>query len=962
MRRALPFLALFALILLFFWKLASTNLILARGDVLLYFYPYWDYRAEVLRTGHVPLWNPFLFMGAPFLANSQTGVLYPPNWPLIWLSAPAAVKASTLLHLGIAASGALLFARRALALSRPAAFLSAVVFALGGYFTAQVEHVNQFQGLAWFPLLLYLTDRAADRIGNSPTAPPSANSLGQPSKGRLKLRNLALISLVVALQLFAGHTQSAFISLAGATAYSLWRGAFASNRLKSPALPGGSKPRHLSSNTIAARLRVIASGFWNLGFGIWLATLPLAALLAAAQLVPTQELWEQSLRSAGLNLRIALSFSLHPLLVGRALLPGYSRSLFSEFIAYIGVSGLVLAVLGASGSRGHPRRLAMLVLAGLGLFLALGSFNPLYYALANFPPLDLFRAPARWLFLLCFGAAMLAGCGLDLLRLERPSRKQVTLALGLPGLLMLLTLGSAGIIPPGELGPLPSPTWQDWLGWLLPLAIAALMLIQLPPIGHPSSGPSSFSSPASLNSFLSLVILELFAASRPLPYNHPTSPEAFFSIRPASTEFLAAAADTIPPGRVLSMSGLEFDPGDLAELESAWDSQLPEDEVIAAIVATKHNEVLSPNLSLVWRIPSVQGYDGGILPLRNFADFVRLLIPGRRPASDGLFRENLTEVPPSHLMNLTNTQFLIADKLQDAWIDGVFYDLQFPQTLVPGNRIAFDHLPRFQATTLNLMLGSRPPASLEPSGGTMDRPDNYGYAQLVTSDGSHYSLPILLDQTQLGIAKVQFGQPLVIEELTLLAAEEPLTIRGASLVDRRSGAFQGLTLGPFRLLHSGDVKIYENLQVLPRAFGVGQTVIIPDQTTALARLGMPDFDPARTAVLYSGLPNDAQQFEATVEIVASEPERVAIQARFPPSGGYLVLTDAYYPGWRATVDGAPEPIQRADLMFRAVLVPPGEHTIEFTYSPASWRLGLALSTLGILLWTVILFVRPAEAK
>src|SRR3990167_919457 len=80
------------LVFLFFWKLAFTNLILARGDTFLYFYPYWDYRAQELLAGRLPLWNPYLFMGAPFLANPQAGVLYPLNWPLIFFAAPVAVK------------------------------------------------------------------------------------------------------------------------------------------------------------------------------------------------------------------------------------------------------------------------------------------------------------------------------------------------------------------------------------------------------------------------------------------------------------------------------------------------------------------------------------------------------------------------------------------------------------------------------------------------------------------------------------------------------------------------------------------------------------------------------------------------------------------------------------------------------------------------------------------------------
>ena len=69
-----PILALAAIILLallFFWQILLTNLILVGVDTFLYFYPYKAYAAEALRQGHLPLWNPYLFMGAPLLANSQ---------------------------------------------------------------------------------------------------------------------------------------------------------------------------------------------------------------------------------------------------------------------------------------------------------------------------------------------------------------------------------------------------------------------------------------------------------------------------------------------------------------------------------------------------------------------------------------------------------------------------------------------------------------------------------------------------------------------------------------------------------------------------------------------------------------------------------------------------------------------------------------------------------------------------
>ena len=68
---AFHILGLATLVLLFYRQAAFTNLIFARGDTLLYFYPYWDYRAQIMLAGRLPLWNPYLFMGAPFVANAR---------------------------------------------------------------------------------------------------------------------------------------------------------------------------------------------------------------------------------------------------------------------------------------------------------------------------------------------------------------------------------------------------------------------------------------------------------------------------------------------------------------------------------------------------------------------------------------------------------------------------------------------------------------------------------------------------------------------------------------------------------------------------------------------------------------------------------------------------------------------------------------------------------------------------
>ena len=101
--------------LVVFWRLALTDLIIGRGDIFFYFYPYRDFASAAARAGRVPLWNPFLFMGAPFLANSQAGFFYPLNLALAWLPVERMVSASIVVHAALAATGAYLWGRGGLA-------------------------------------------------------------------------------------------------------------------------------------------------------------------------------------------------------------------------------------------------------------------------------------------------------------------------------------------------------------------------------------------------------------------------------------------------------------------------------------------------------------------------------------------------------------------------------------------------------------------------------------------------------------------------------------------------------------------------------------------------------------------------------------------------------------------------------------------------------------------------------
>jgi len=147
--------------LVILWPLGTTNRILAGVDAFTYFDPYWDYRMAALRAGELPLWNPYLFLGVPFLANPQAAVLYPLHWPLSWLSTQAALIWSALLHVWLAAGFTYTLARRSFRLTRPAAWLAGALFVLGGFALARVENINQLNALAWFPALLWLYDETA---------------------------------------------------------------------------------------------------------------------------------------------------------------------------------------------------------------------------------------------------------------------------------------------------------------------------------------------------------------------------------------------------------------------------------------------------------------------------------------------------------------------------------------------------------------------------------------------------------------------------------------------------------------------------------------------------------------------------------------------------------------------------------------------------------------------------------
>lgn len=908
-RDFIALLMLFALILVFFWKLGFTNLIIARGDIFYYFYPYRDFAAQAVREGRLPLWNPYLFMGAPFIANSQAGFFYPFNLLMSWLDTTRAINWTIVLHLGIATSGAYVFARSILRCSISAACLAAISFGLGGYLGTQIEHVNQLQGLAWMGWIFLAYEFSLSR-----ELPSSAFHFRS-------LRWLPL-AVLITVQLLAGHTQSVFITLSGLGSYALWQiveSVFASR-------PHGGHAYSLLLTRYLLPLLLAAV---------------VAAGLSAIQLLPTLELTRQSARSGGLPANLAVSFSLDPRLLGRALLPDYEGALPAggEFTAFFSVTALMLMALGAATlRRATAQTRAIAVVAFVGLFLALGGYNPLYYLLLKLPGFDLFRAPARWIVLFAFAGSLLAGAGLDALRERRVSWKSLWLAAAVILLLLGLVWISAGLTPAGASGPLDRPAPSSLLLWLGALLVAlALAFYALRFTRY------SFLVTACL---LFLATGELFFATRQLTYNsRATAPDALLSLRPAASYLLQVGQGAAPPDRFLSISDIFFDPGDKTELEAIFGDQLSPAAFYDLIVATKMKEILAPNLPLYFRLPAVDGYDGGVLPLKNYLTFQKLFLDPALIQTDGRLREQLKAVPPARWLDLMNARYVVTDKVGDQWYDGVLHDLRFTVPLAPHETVFADRLPPLKADALSVVYS-------DPGGGAA-----LAQIDLTFEDGStrQLSLPDRPVEAKEGRSAVRLAwgdlQRVKSLRITGLAG---LTLHGMALVDSQHGAFRSFVVAPqgqFELAHSGDVKIYENSTVLPRAFFVSEVLSATNDDQAVQLMRAEDFDPKKTVVMTQNGANEGGREGGNLfpvspslppSIVSYTPEQVVVDVN-ALQDGYLVLSDAYYPGWVATLDGQPANIERADILFRAVKVPAGQHRVEFKYQPPTFAAGAAVS-------------------
>jgi len=318
----------------------------------------WKYFAiKKLKQGRIPWWNPYTHAGMPLLANFQAGVFYPLNF-IFWLfDFPLAWTIYIVVQPFLGALFLYIFLRYHKFQPLSAA-LSGLSWVLGGFMMAWLEWGNLGHTLIWLPISLWAIDKFSETK---------------------KFRFLFLNSLFLSLSFFAGHLQLTFYVILVNLAYAIYKK---------------------------------VSLLFAISYGL------LAAIIAP-QLLPTLQLIKLSARDIDQVQSLTrsdwflpwqhLAQFIAPDFFGNPATLNYTGVWnYAEFVGYIGIVPLILAVLAILSKAGRQLGLAILV----GLLLVLPT------PLAKLPfilklPLIAAAQPSRLIALVSFGLAILAGIGLD---------------------------------------------------------------------------------------------------------------------------------------------------------------------------------------------------------------------------------------------------------------------------------------------------------------------------------------------------------------------------------------------------------------------------------------------------------------------------------------------------------------------------------------------------------------------
>jgi Bacterial membrane protein YfhO len=194
--------------------------------------------------------------------------------------------------------------------------------------------------------------------------------------------------------------------------------------------------------------------------------------------------------------------------------------------------------------------------------------------------------------------------------------------------------------------------------------------------------------------------------------------------------------------------------------------------------------------------------------------------------------------------------------------------------------------------------------------------------------------------------------------LSLLGVKYVVASRGIS--DYMESGGEGEPVGYERVFQSRDhLVVYRNLGWQPRAFWVDEVRLERDVESAWNAVMSPEFDPRHEVVIVGSLDlasrksaqNDASRSRIEVAEYADEHVHLVTDTA---AAGVLVLSQTWYPGWHAYVDGEPVPVYPADVVLSGIVVKPGRHAIDFKFESRTFRVGLSITLISAVACALVL--------
>ncbi len=945
--RLLTALLLITIPLLFFYPALLGQVVLMPGDGWVQNFGVRALTGQMLASGQWPLWNPYIFAGTPLLASVYPGVLYPPNWLFAVLPPVAAMNAVVILSYELAIIGSYLYARK-IGSSRTGAIIGASLFTLGGFMIVHLGHTSRIAAAAWLPWVLLALEQLYRTT---------------------QWRWVVLGAVFLGLQFVAGEPQMTFHT-------ALVCGLYVAFCL-------------LFRRESTQRVRFVLYGFVMALCG---------ALFSLALYVPARELQQQSAR-AQLDYTYFAAFSLPPKQLiafifpyffgGGGIVPYLQAAAKSSFwgetsvnvsAGYMGLLGLMLALLAIFRFRRNAMICFWAVVALLALVLALGDYLPfgLNHLLYQIPVYNLFRGSYRHLFEYTFAVAMLAGLGAtELVRLGKKARQLLVTVIST---LMGVVVGTIAILYCFFLDRFPaaSPRLKEFGQLSNPEAFVPILCFV--------AGVSClwlYARHPTLTTKTALIVIAVADVSTFGWFFewHNTGNALIARIPDAATvKFIKSQENDFNAFRIVSHGAIPF--------------------------SYNYEELNFPNNSMMRGLQSVNGYD--VLQLERFKN-----IAGNM-TTEGNVQDRNAFSAAHRGFDLLNVKYFLRER-KGASLAGrtlTYAGIQFAETpvnlklargdhfeaavkAVPATEIAFvstlansvdltDNTPLLKIrlhTTDQKIIERALLVGRDSSEWAYDRPDvkasiKHQRATVVESypaegfEGHRYLARFQFERAEITRVEIDFAAP---------SAE--IVIARAALHDETSGSSTQIDneeLAPERwrkLETFGDIEIYENLRRLPRAWlAEDLQVKSRDEVVQAIQTGQFKdgtlFDPQKTALLeiedFGGkeflLPPVGKLNKAAVQLTQYTPQHIQIETDHnAPS--FLVLSEIYYRGWDARIDGAKASVYRVNHTLRGLAVPAGKHRIEFVYRAPSLKTGLLYSALGALILLIgsvvsVLRVRP----